>query len=58
MNMHVFNICLALGWIMATAGGMLLNPGAGLLGGGLLLLALTLLVARMGGVMAPAKDAP
>jgi len=55
MNSHFFNTCLLLGWSLATAGGCLLNLGAGLVGGGLLLLLITAWVARIGGLYVPAK---
>jgi hypothetical protein len=42
MNRHVFNACVAAGWAMTTAGAALLSLPAGLLTGGVLLLALTL----------------
>jgi len=47
MNRHVFNACVASGWAMTTAGAALLSLPAGLLTGGLLLLALTLTAARL-----------
>ncbi|HUX23216.1 MAG TPA: hypothetical protein VMV87_01240 [Burkholderiales bacterium] len=53
MNALVFNACLLIGWLMALAGGCLVNPAYGLLGGGLLLLLLTILMARMGGIYQP-----
>jgi hypothetical protein len=56
MNAHLFNSCLLIGWLMALAGGCLVNLGAGLIGGGLLLLVLTLFIARFGGVYLPKAD--
>ena len=50
MNITFFNICIALGWAFATAGAMVLNIGAGLLTGGLLMMGITLLLARIGGL--------
>lgn len=48
-NTH-FNIAVFTGWLMATAGAMLLNIGAGLIAGGVLLIALTIGLARMAGL--------
>ena len=42
MNLQTFNVALLLGWFLASAGGIVLNLGAGLLLAGLLLIALTL----------------
>jgi hypothetical protein len=53
MNAHIFNACLLIGWLLASAGGVMLNVGAGLVGGGLLLLVIVLLVARIAGVYLP-----
>lgn len=50
MNIHIFNACLLIGWIMVTAGAMVLNLGAGACVGGALLIALTFATARMGGL--------
>jgi hypothetical protein len=49
MNVHVFNFALLGGWLLATAGAIVINVGAGICFGGLLLLALTLFAARVGG---------
>ncbi|WP_316150445.1 hypothetical protein [Cupriavidus sp. BIC8F] len=57
MNVHLFNGCLLAGWLLALVGGCLLNVGAGLVGGGLLLIALVFVVARVAGVYVPKKDA-
>jgi len=57
MNAHLFNACLLVGWLLVLAGGCMLNVGAGLVGGGLLLLALVFVVARVAGVYVPKKDA-
>jgi hypothetical protein len=50
MNLLTFNIALLLGWLLALAGGIILNTGAGLLLAGLLLIALTLFSARRFGL--------
>ena len=55
MNIRIFNASLLIGWFMATAGGIVLNMGIGLCGGGLLMIALTLAMAKMGGLFVP-KD--
>ena len=58
MNLLTFNIALLLGWLLASAGGILLNTGAGLLLAGLLLIALTLFSARRFGLyLTDQKDA-
>lgn len=59
MNVKVFNLCLALGWLMVLAGGVLIHPGWGIAIAGALLMALTLASAYLGGitVQAPAKAA-
>lgn len=55
MNSNIFNTCLALGWLLTVAGvAGLHSPAAGLLAGGLLLLVITILLARWAGVKAPA----
>lgn len=53
MHIHIFNACLAVGWIMALIGGVLLNVGLGLAAGGLLLIVLAFVSARLGGIYAP-----
>lgn len=50
MSLLTFNIALLLGWLLASAGGVILNAGAGLLLSGLLLIALTLFSARRFGL--------
>ena len=55
MHTSVFNGGLLFGWCFALVGGVMLNPGAGLVGAGLLLIALTLLGARMAGLYGSAK---
>ena len=55
MRPDVFNACLLAGWFMLTVGGILLSPGAGLLIGGVAMIALTLFVALRVGFLPPAK---
>lgn len=50
MSLRVLNVCLLLGWVLASTGVAMWNLPAGIAVGGFLLLALTLLLARMGGV--------
>jgi hypothetical protein len=54
MNANIFNICLLIGWLLALAGGVYLNVGAGLVAGGILLLVIVFAVARVAGVYVPA----
>lgn len=57
MHVRVFNGCLLLGWLLVTAGGILLSPGAGLAASGVLLILLALLGARIsGGLYVPKAD--
>lgn len=57
MHATLFNVCMALAWLLVLAGGLLIHPGAGLCFAGLLLIALALLAAQMaGGLYTP--DAP
>ena len=56
MSVIVFNACLLLGWLLVLAGGVLLSPGAGLLGAGLLLIVLCFMGVRVaGGLIVPAR---
>jgi hypothetical protein len=57
MQTSVFNACLLLGWGLVLVGGIVLNPGAGLLGAGLLLIALAMLGAKIGGLYVAEPDA-
>ncbi len=50
MNIHIFNGCLLGGWFLLTLGGILMNPAAGLITGGVALVALTLLIALRYGI--------
>ncbi|MFM0256091.1 hypothetical protein [Paraburkholderia sediminicola] len=56
MNAHIFNICLLIGWLLALAGGVLLNLGGGMIFAGLLLLAIVLVVTRMVGIYVPKSE--
>lgn len=56
MNAKIFNACLLIGWLLALAGGVWLNVGYGLVGGGLLLIAVVLVVARVAGVYLPRTE--
>jgi hypothetical protein len=53
MDLRVLNVCLLLGWLMVTAGGIIVHPGWGIVGGGLTLIVLTVVMAIMGGVFQP-----
>ena len=53
MDLRVLNVCLLLGWLMVTAGGVLAHPGWGIAIGGLTLIVLTIVMAIMGGVFQP-----
>jgi hypothetical protein len=55
VNINIFNACLLVGWIMVTAGAMIISIGAGLCAGGALLIGLTLVTARIGGLFIPKK---
>jgi hypothetical protein len=57
LSLRLFNACLALSWLMVVVGGWLVQPWIGLVAGGALLLVLTLLAVRMGGLYAPDKGA-
>ena len=54
MSAVVFNTALALGWLLVLVGGVWLSPGAGLVGAGLLLVALTMVSTWLcGGLYVP-----
>ena len=54
MHIHAFNGGLLIGWLLVLAGGLVLNPGLGLAVGGLLLIGLVLVSARIaGGIYVP-----
>ncbi|MFT0167493.1 hypothetical protein ACLKMY_00495 [Paraburkholderia mimosarum] len=54
MNVKIFNICLLLGWLMVLGGGVLINPGWGVVAAGGLLIVLTLAAAYLAGWEQPA----
>ncbi|HDR9185276.1 TPA: hypothetical protein QDB06_005917 [Burkholderia vietnamiensis] len=56
MNANIFNACLLIGWLLALAGGIWLNPGVGLAAGGLLLIVIAFVVARVAGIYVPQKE--
>jgi len=53
MNAYLFNGCIAVGWLMFLAGACLMSLAWGVLASGLLLLALTLRMAHIGGIYMP-----
>jgi hypothetical protein len=53
LDIKIFNVCLALGWLMVLAGGVLINPGWGVAFSGGLLIVLTLVGAYAAGLRAP-----
>ncbi len=55
MNTTIFNTCLLLGWLMVTGGVALVSVPLGLSLGGLLLMGVTLHLARWAGVGQPKK---
>ena len=56
MHVHIFNACLLVGWLLVLGGSVLLNVGAGLAVGGVLLIVLGMISARMaGGLYVPDK---
>ena len=56
MSVATFNASLLIGWIMVLIGGVLINVGAGLMFGGLLLLVMVFVVARIAGVFPGQKE--
>ena len=56
MNARIFNICLALGWLMVVAGTCALSLPAGLITGGVLMLGIIVSVARFAGIYLPKSD--
>lgn len=52
MDLRIFNAAMLVGWLLVLAGGVLINPGIGILCAGLLLIVLALLVSRIGGLYA------
>lgn len=57
MTVLAFNLSLLLGWVLVLAGGVILSPGWGLVGAGLLLIVQTLVIAFRAGVGRPRGDA-
>ena len=56
MTVFAFNASLLLGWALVLAGGVILSPGWGLVGAGLLMIAQTFLIAFRAGVGRPRGD--
>lgn len=57
MTLFAFNASLLLGWVLVLVGGIILSPGWGLVGAGLLMLAQTWVIAFRAGVGRPRGDA-
>lgn len=57
MNIQIFNGCLLAGWFLLTLGGVMWNPAAGLIIGGVALLTLTVFIAMRVGIVAEKKGA-
>lgn len=53
MDLRVLNVCLLLGWLMVTGGGILVHVGWGIVGGGVTLILLTVVMTIIGGVFTP-----
>lgn len=53
MNLHLFNACLAVGWLMLVCGLGMWSVGLALTVGGAVLMAVTLLMAFRAGVAKP-----
>lgn len=49
MHVYVFNATLLVGWLLFTAGAVMVHPGAGLAASGLLLIVLLLVCVRLAG---------
>jgi protein-S-isoprenylcysteine O-methyltransferase Ste14 len=59
MNALIFNTSLLIGWVLIVVGvGGLWSVPAALLAGGVILVVVTLLLARWAGVQAPTKRTP
>lgn len=56
MNIKVFNLALLAGWLLVLIGGVILNPGAGLVAGGALLILIVFVVSRIAGIYAPPAE--
>ena len=50
MTIKTFNASLFAGWLLASAGGIVIDTGAGLIVSGSMLMGLTLLLARIAGI--------
>lgn len=57
MKLSIFNAALLAGWFLLTLGGILLNPGAGLVIAGIAIIGLTVFVALRFGVYEDGKAA-
>jgi hypothetical protein len=55
MNVRLFNACMLAGWLLVMIGGCLVHLGGGLVFGGMLLLAVAFIVARVAGIYVPAR---
>lgn len=56
MTQRIFNSCLLAGWLLIVVGAAMVSLPLALVGGGALLVLLTLLLARWAGVIADRKD--
>jgi len=58
MNILVFNLSMALAWLMFLAGGVMFDPAIGLMASAALLIVIVLLAVRVaGGVFQPQQQA-
>ena len=51
MNLKIFNLCVLAGWVLITLGAVCIHWAAGIVVSGVVLIALTLLMAAKFGVM-------
>ena len=59
MNIKIFNYCIIGGWLLILIGGMVVNVGYGLIGGGVSMIFLTLLGVRLsGGLVSDPEPVP
>ena len=56
MKLIIFNICIAVGWLMVLAGGVIINVGWGIAVAGVLMLLLVLSGAYFGGIYSPSAE--
>ena len=56
MKLIIFNICIAVGWLMVLAGGVIINVGWGIAVAGVLMLLLVLAGAYLGGIYAAGAE--